>query len=93
MPMADDNDLHAFLATLTYRKDIREPPDDGHRTQFGIGWKKAIGGPTISEKTLLDRLTWANLGYRAGKAFGPASNAKIYTTFDRFAAIYKRHRA
>lgn len=93
MPTTDETELRAFLQTLTYRNDAREPPDDRRRIQFRIGWTKASQGPAISDKTLADRLTWANLGYRAGKAFGPASDAKIHATFDRFAAIYVRDRA
>ena len=43
----------------------------------------------MSEQTLRAKLTWANLGYRAGRHFGPASDAKIDAVFDRFAAIYR----
>ena len=32
----------------------------------------------------------ANLGYRAGRRFGAASDAIIKTIFDRFAAVYRR---
>jgi endonuclease/exonuclease/phosphatase family metal-dependent hydrolase len=93
MPTTDDTDLHAFLKTLTYRKDVRNQPDDARRAQFRIGWTKASQGPAITEKRLLAELSWQNLGYRAGKAFGPATDPKIYATFDRFAAIYVRERA
>ena len=86
----DDAEARAFLESLTYRRDERNPPDAARRTQFKIQWKRAARGEAVSEQTLRTRLTWANLGYRAGRQFGPASDATIDAMFDRFAAIYRR---
>ena len=88
MPTTHDTDLRAFLASLTYRLDVRKPPDNRRCAQFRIGWNTQ----SISEKKLAAELSWNNLGYRAGKAFGPASDAKIHGTYDGFAAIYVRER-
>ena len=89
----DDAEARAFLESLTYRRDERNPPDDARRAQFKIQWKRAARGEAVSEQTLRTRLTWANLGYRAGREFGSASDATIDAMFDRFAAIYGRHAA
>ena len=85
----DDAEARTFLASLTYRRDDRKPPDDARRQQFKIQWKRAAQGEPMSEQTLRAKLTWANLGYRAGREYGPASDAKIDAAFDRFAAIYR----
>jgi len=86
----DDSEARAFLDSLTYRRDDRNPPDDARRQQFKIQWTRAARGESMSEKTLGAKLTWANLGYRAGRQFGPASDAKIDAMFDRFATVYRR---
>jgi len=44
----------------------------------------------MPEQTLRTNLTWANLGYRAGTAFGPASNRTIGAVYDWFAGVYGR---
>jgi hypothetical protein len=88
----DDTELREFLSGLNYRKDIREDPDDPMRRQFREGWKKAMSGGSILEATLRDRLTWNNLGFRAGRAFGAASDARILSMFDKFATMYVRDR-
>jgi endonuclease/exonuclease/phosphatase family metal-dependent hydrolase len=93
MPMADDVDLHAFLGSLSYRKDDRERPDDLRRTQFLKGWRRAVDGKDMTPKTLAAKLTWNNLGFRAGQAFGPKSDASIHAMFDRLGAIYVREKA
>ena len=84
----DDAEARTFLASLTYRRDDRNPPDDARRQQFKIQWKRAAQGESMSEQTLRAKLTWANLGYRAGLQFGPASDAKVDAVFDRLATIY-----
>ena len=86
----DETSARAFLESLTYRRDERNPPDDARRAQFTIQWQRGAHGEPMSEQTLRTRLTWANLGYRAGKAFGPASHTTISTVFDRFAEVYQR---
>ena len=86
----DEASARAFLESLTYRRDDRNPPDDARRAQFTIQWQRGARGEPMSEQTLRTKLTWANLGYRAGKAFGPASNATIRTVYDLFAAVYER---
>ncbi len=86
----DEASARAFLESLTYRRDERNPPDDARRAQFTIQWQRGARGEPMSEQTLRTRLTWANLGYRAGKAFGPASNTTISAAFDQFAAVYER---
>lgn len=89
---ADEISLPAFLATLRYRRDERLLPDELRRREFRKGWNRASHGEPMKDETLRTKLTWNNLGYRAGKAFGPASDAKIHGTFDGFAAIYVRER-
>ena len=84
----DDAEARTFLDSLTYRRDDRNPPDDARRQQFKLQWKRAAQGEPMSEQTLRAKLTWANLGYRAGRQFGPAADAKIDAMFDRFAAMY-----
>ena len=86
----DVDEARAFLDGLTYRRDDRNPPDAARRNQFKIQWRRAAQGEPMSEETLRAKLTWANLGYRAGRHYGPASDTKIGAMFDRFAAIYLR---
>ncbi len=93
MASPTDADLHVFLEGLEYRVDERQDPDDARRRQFRMGWRRAIEGPTMAPETLARRLTWNNLGYRAGKAPGPKSGAVIDARFDAFAAIYRREKS
>ena len=86
----DDAEARAFLESLSYRRDERLPPDDARRRPFKAEWKRGAQGDYIDEKTLNAKLTWTNLGNRAGRQFGPASDATIDAVFDRFAAIYNR---
>ena len=85
----DDAAARTVLDSLTYRRDDRNPPDDARRQQFKIQWKRAAQGEPMSEQTLRAKLTWANLGYRAGREYGPASDSRIDAAFDRFAGIYR----
>ena len=85
-------DLRAFLKGLTYRTDVRKDPDNRRRGQFRAGWNKATDGGTIGDKKLLAELTWHNLGFRAGQAFGQATATTIDGVYDRFAALYVRQR-
>ena len=75
-------EIRAFLKGLTYGKDHRKPPDGWRRGQFRRGWNQAAAGQSMSQSTLDDRLTWNNLGYRLGMAFGPASAATIDAVFE-----------
>lgn len=89
----DDAEARAFLERLTYSRDERNPPDDARRRPFKAEWKRGARGEYIGKKTLDAKLTWTNLGNRAGREFGPASDATIVAMFDRFAAIYNRDAA
>lgn len=80
-----DRDLREFLKGLAYRHDKRKPPDRLRRGQFRRGWKQAMSGEPMSQRTLDHRLTWNNLGYRVGMAFGQASDAEIDDAFEGFA--------
>ena len=93
MATPKDVDLHAFLRSLNYRVDDRQDPDDARRRQFRMGWHRAIEGRDMAPETLARKLTWNNLGFRAGKAFGPKSDAVIDTRYDAFATIYRRERS
>ena len=93
MATHDDVDLHDLLKSLRYRVDDRQDPDDARRRQFRMGWRRAIEGPSMAPETLARKLTWNNLGYRAGKALGPKSGAVIDARFDAFAAIYRREKS
>lgn len=88
MAPVEENDLRGFLKALVYRSDIREHPNDHHRQQFRMGWQRAMQGPPMTQKVLDHRLTWNNLGFRAGQSFGPKSEMSIDALFDRFAALY-----
>ena len=88
-----DGDLSAFLDRLEFRRDDRLHPDDERRRQFQMGWRRAVEGPAMSPATLAKALTWNNLGYRAGQAFGPQPSTKVNSTYDGLAAIFIRERA
>ena len=90
MPTTSDTDLQAFLAKLTFRVDVRKPPDNRRRGQFRSGWNTATAGKEMTKQKLDADLSWNNLGYRAGKAFGQASDEEVYAMFYRFGAIYDR---
>lgn len=85
--------LRAFLANLNNVEDQRKPPDGRRRGQFRRGWTRATSGTAMSHRTLDARLTWHNLGYRAGIVFGPASDAAVDDAFEAFALTYTRDRA
>jgi exonuclease III len=85
-------DLRAFLKGLTYRTDVRKDPDNRRRGQFRGGWNRATEGGAVSEEKLRAELSWHNLGFRAGQAFGSATATSIDDAFDRFAAIYVQER-
>ena len=85
----DESASRAFLASLSYRTDVRNPPDARKRGQFRHQWRRAARGETLEERTLMNELSWANLGYRAGREFGPASDATMDAMFARFASIYR----
>ena len=88
MTTVDEHDLQGFLKTLVYRSDDREHPNDYHRQQFRMGWRRAMQGPPMTQVVLDKRLTWNNLGFRAGRSFGPKSAARVDALFDRLAALY-----
>jgi hypothetical protein len=56
--------------------------------QFKAGWADATTrGQTYSE-TALAQITWNNLGYRMGKAIGPAADELILEIFEELAELY-----
>ena len=79
--------LRSFLTSLDFLHDVRQSPDDARRGQFFRGWRRAVTGPAYARSTLR-RLTWNNLGYRAGMEFGPASQERIDEAFESLARIY-----
>jgi len=87
----DDAEARVFLESLTYGTDLRKPPDNRRRGQFRRQWHRGAHGEPMREQTLRKVLTWANLGYRAGRQFGAASDATIDAMFDHFAVIYQRN--
>ena len=65
-------------------EDVRhdDPNDTAHReAQFRAGWKAALTGQRYTDDALR-RLTWNNLGYRLGFAFGPTSDEMIGLQYD-----------
>lgn len=59
------DEARSFISMILeqVRADQRALPDGRRRGQFKVGWNKEH----IDDKTLADRLTWQNLGYRAAK--------------------------
>ncbi len=78
-----------FLRSLKHDRDIRNTLDGRRRSEFKKGWAKAVDGGTIAEDTLLDRLTWHNLGFRAGQRF---PHADVDTVPDQLELQYTRAR-
>ena len=74
--------------TLRYKDDWREPPDNRRRGQFKAGWNRGVRGLNLSSRTLNARLTWSNLGYRYGRQYPSASEAKIEETWDVLSARF-----
>lgn len=87
---AAGRNLREFFTGLMYREDQRKPPDARRRGQFRRGWNRATSGTPMSQRTLEARLTWNNLGYRAGMVFGPAPDTTIHDAFEVFARDYQR---
>ena len=46
----DEAEARAFLNSLTYRRDDRNPPDDARRQQFKIQWRRAAQGEPFRSK-------------------------------------------
>jgi 5-methylcytosine-specific restriction endonuclease McrA len=76
------------LAGIGDLHDDRLEPDNRRRGQFKAGWADATTrGQTYSE-TALAQITWNNLGYRMGKAIGPAADELILEIFGELAELY-----
>jgi hypothetical protein len=59
--------------------DVRstDPNATGYRrARFRVGWGHAVAGKDYSDR-VLDDVTWQNLGWRLGRAFGATSRALI----------------
>jgi putative restriction endonuclease len=83
----DSDRLRELLSRQEYVRDDRKFPDERRRGQFRSQWQLAVTlGPNSA--ATLRKLTWSNLGRRAGVAFGPADEMTINDAFDSFAAIY-----
>ena len=69
---------------LSYEVDKRRDPDkDDHNRRLGAfkgGWTKAVQGEHYD--TVLDELTWDNLGWRMGKLFGETEEDRIEEVFE-----------
>ncbi|MBA3891734.1 MAG: hypothetical protein H0X64_14515, partial [Gemmatimonadaceae bacterium] len=85
---AGNFDVSAFLTSLRYRRDDRRDPDEPRRRQFMTGWRHAVDGGRYSTRAL-QQLTWNNLGYRAGLAYGAVQDAAIDRAYDGLAAEYR----
>lgn len=83
----DNADARAVLASLKYARDVRRPPDDRRLTQIRVQGQRTTRSESMTEQRLRKELFWANLGCRAGRRDGPASDTTINAMFNRFAAI------
>jgi hypothetical protein len=55
------------MERLGYDRDEREPADDQRRIKFREGWRKgAKKDDRYTSPSVLNDLTWENLGYRMG---------------------------
>jgi len=81
--------LDEFMRTLRYERDIRQDLESRRRSEFRKGWGKGSDGEGMTPRTLKS-LTWHNLGYRAGKHFGPASDHDIQALLDELEVLYHR---
>jgi hypothetical protein len=80
-------EIEGTLNRMRYDHDDRQPPDNLRRGQFKAGWKAAAAGVRYNEQTLV-RLTWNNLGYRLGLAFGAQAVQDIEWAFTLLAKRY-----
>lgn len=88
MALPRDWDLNEFIHSLKFERDIRQDLDDSRRREFRTGWVKAVEGRSLTRETLR-KLTWHNLGSRAGEYFGSASRTEIDAVLDELGS---RHR-
>ncbi len=80
-------DIQSTLSQIRYDHDDRRPSDNLRKGQFKAGWKAGVAGARYDEQTLL-RLTWHNLGYRLGLAFGAQPVQDIEWAFTVLAKRY-----
>ena len=83
--------LQEFYDGLQFDVDDRRSPDNLRRGQFRRGWREAESKGPCGPATL-KRLTWSNLGRRAGVTYGPADDATIDEAFDALAQMYVQGR-
>ncbi len=75
-----------------FERDVRAPADNRRRATFRIGWHEAQGPKEYRARVLCD-LTWQNLGYRLGRAFGTRPDAVIDDAFGHCVAVFPPGRA
>ena len=68
--------------------DIRKPPDGPRKGQFMQGWRKSLAGETPGGRTL-EKLTWNNLGWRAGEATKGCTDVHPERTQDHLVDGYR----
>lgn len=68
--------------------DIRKPPDGPRKGQFMQGWKDSMAGHTRGSRSL-EKLTWNNLGWRAGEATKVCAGVDPERTHDHLVDGYR----
>ncbi len=78
-------DCKTLLSEFIYDIDARKTPDGFRREKFRNGWEDFTIREKIYEEKTLKRLTWQNLGYRMGVAFGEKTSDELYSAYEQFA--------
>lgn len=82
-------DIEGLFADLKFDRDDRRPPDEARREQFRTGWEDAAVRGKGYAKATLRRLTWRNLGYRFGEAWGSQPSQTIDAVYKVLARKYE----